>query len=246
MRNVFDVKGKVVIITGGTGLIGSVLAKAFRDAGAKVVPADIDAKNPHSYHLDIASEVSVLDLIRYADKKFKKVDTWINCAYPRTSDWPAKLEEIKISSWRKNVDMHLNGYFLCCQKIAQYMKKQGFGSIINFASIYGIVAPDFSIYKGTDLTMPAAYSAIKAGIINFTKYLALYYGKCNIRANCISPGGVYNKQPKAFVKNYEAATALGRMARPDDIIGGAIYLSSDASKYVTGHNLVIDGGWTAK
>ena len=124
------------------------------------------------------------------------------------------------------------------------MKTKRSGSIINLASIYGIVAPDFSIYKNTKMTMPAAYSAIKGGIISFTKYLASYYGKFNIRVNCISPGGLHDKQPQTFVKKYIKKTPLRRMARSGDIVGGIIYLASDASKYVTGHNLVIDGGFS--
>jgi NAD(P)-dependent dehydrogenase (short-subunit alcohol dehydrogenase family) len=122
------------------------------------------------------------------------------------------------------------------------MKKQKSGSIINLSSIYGFLGPDFYIYKDTAMTMPAAYSVIKGGIINFTRYLASYYGKYKIRINCISPGGVYCKQPRVFVKRYIQNTPLGRMAYKEDIVGAVIYLASDSARYVTGHNLVVDGG----
>jgi NAD(P)-dependent dehydrogenase (short-subunit alcohol dehydrogenase family) len=123
------------------------------------------------------------------------------------------------------------------------MKKNRSGSIINFSSKYGFVAPDFSLYKNTKMTMPAAYSAIKGGIVNFSRYLASYYGEYNIRVNCVSPGGVYDNQPEAFVKKYIQKTPLKRMASKEDVVGGVIYLASEAAKYVTGHNLIIDGGW---
>jgi len=177
--------------------------------------------------------------------KEKKIDIWINCAYPRTDDWLEEFEDIKYESWKKNIDMHLNGYFLCCQQIVKQMKKQKNGSIINFSSIYGIVGPDHSIYKGTNKSMPAAYSAIKGGIITFTKYLSTYYAKHGIRVNAICPGGIYDQQPKVFVKKYEEKTPMKRMGKPEEIAGPVIFLASDASSYITGHVLVVDGGWTA-
>lgn len=125
------------------------------------------------------------------------------------------------------------------------MKRLGGGSIINIGSTYGVVAPDFSIYEGTQMTMPAAYSAIKGGLITFTKYLAAYYGKDKVRANVVSPGGIFDHQPKSFVEKYSKRVPLGRMGEPSDVAGAVVFLASDASKYVTGHNLMVDGGWTA-
>ena len=119
------------------------------------------------------------------------------------------------------------------------------GSIINLASTYGIVAPDFSIYEGLDMTTPAAYAAIKGGIVNLTQFLASYYGKNGIRVNCVSPGGIANSQPDVFVRRYVSRTPLGRMGTPEDIAGAVVFLASEAAAYVTGHNLVVDGGWTA-
>ena len=254
MTNVFSLNDKTAVVTGGAGLIGKTVCLELAKAGANVYIADVEEKNAlkikkqnkkiKSIRLDITNEKSIEKCIKTVIQKEKKIDIWINCAYPRTSDWSNKFEEIKYESWKKNVDMHLNGYFLCCQKIAEQMKKQKKGSIINFSSIYGIVGPNFSIYDDTNMTMPAAYSAIKGGIITFTKYLATYYGKHNVRVNAICPGGIFDKQDKKFIKNYEEKTPLKRMGKPEDIAGPILFLASDASSYMTGQSLIVDGGWT--
>ena len=255
----FSLKDKIAVVTGGAGLIGKSVAIGLAQAGAKVYVADINEKagieiekqNKNSdlklkwIELDITDVSSISSCINKVVKEDKRIDIWINCAYPRTSDWSDKFEDIKYESWKKNVDMHMNGYFLCCQKIAKQMKKQKKGSIINFSSIYGVVGPDFSIYEETNTTMPAAYSAIKGGIITFTKYLSTYYAKHGIRVNAVCPGGIYDNQPQTFVKKYEEKTPLGRMGKPEEIASSAIFLASDASSYITGHVLMIDGGWTA-
>ena len=141
--------------------------------------------------------------------------------------------------------MHLNGYFLCCQQALNQMKKQKSGSLINIASIYGIVAPDFSIYGEMPQGNSSAYSAIKGSLINLTRYLAAYYGRHNIRVNSISPGGIFDNQKEPFLTNYNNKVPLGRMATPEEISPSVSFLLSDDSTYITGHNLVIDGGWTA-
>src|SRR5271157_2541009 len=164
---------------------------------------------------------------------------------PEVQGLSLPFEKISIDSWRTAVDSQMTSYCLCCREAAEAMRSRKRGSIINLGSTYGMVGPDFSIYEGTALTMPAAYAAIKGGIINFTRYLASYYAKDGIRFNCISPGGVENNQAAPFVENYVRKTPLGRMAKPGDIAGAAVFLASDASAYVTGHNLVVDGGWTA-
>jgi NAD(P)-dependent dehydrogenase (short-subunit alcohol dehydrogenase family) len=125
------------------------------------------------------------------------------------------------------------------------MKEKKSGSIVNISSIYGVVGPDFTIYDGTEMTMPAAYSAIKGGVINFSKYLASYYGKNNIRVNCVSPGGIFDHQPTEFIRNYESKVPMKRMGKPDDISPAVSFLLSDESSYITGQNIIIDGGWTA-
>jgi NAD(P)-dependent dehydrogenase (short-subunit alcohol dehydrogenase family) len=253
-KDMFSCGNKVAVVTGGAGLIGWEIAKGLGEFGAKIYIADTDGKKAEEQIkdtgmrficLDIASEDSVEKAFNELIKCEGKIDILVNSAYPRTGDWGLKLENIPFDSWKENVNSHLGGYFLCCRIAAEQMKQQGGGVIINLASTYGVVAPDFSIYDGMDMTMPVAYSAIKGGIITFTKYLATYYAKYNVRVNSISPGGVFDNQPPSFVERYSKKTPLGRMARTDEIVCGVIYLASEASSYVTGHNLIIDGGWTA-
>jgi NAD(P)-dependent dehydrogenase (short-subunit alcohol dehydrogenase family) len=255
LADAFSLKGKTAVVTGGAGLIGKPVCLGLAEAGAKVYIADVDKKSGENLakengnlkwiHIDITDEKSIETCIKQVVKNDKKIDIWVNCAYPRTGDWSEKFEKIKYESWKKNVDMHMNGYFLCCQQIAEHMKKNKNGSIINFGSIYGVTGPDFSIYEKTNFTMPAAYSAIKGGIITFTKYLSTYYAKHGIRVNTICPGGIFDNQPKDFVEKYNKKTPLGRMGKPEEIAGPVIFLASDAASYVTGHVLMVDGGWTA-
>jgi NAD(P)-dependent dehydrogenase (short-subunit alcohol dehydrogenase family) len=155
------------------------------------------------------------------------------------------FEDIKLNSWNSNIEMQLNSVFMCCQELLKIMKSQQFGSIVNIASIYGIVGPDFSIYEGTSMTMPAAYSAIKGGVINFSRYLASYYGPHNIRINCVSPGGIFDNQASNFVSQYENKVPLRRMGVPEDISPTVVFLLGKDSAYITGQNIIIDGGWTA-
>ena len=141
--------------------------------------------------------------------------------------------------------MQMNSIFYLSQIVLELMKIQKSGSIINMASIYGLVGPDFMVYENTDMTMPAAYAAIKGGVINFSRYLSSYYGKYNIRINCISPGGIYNNQSENFVQNYERKVPMKRMGKASDIAPAVCFLLSDESSYITGQNLIIDGGWTS-
>ena len=141
--------------------------------------------------------------------------------------------------------MQMNSYFVCCQEVLKIMKKQNRGSIVNIASIYGVVGNDFTLYEEYNGTSPAAYSAIKGGLISFTRYLASYYGPSGIRINCVSPGGIFDNQQPSFVARYEAKVPLRRMGNPDDIAPAVSFLISDEAKYITGQNLIVDGGWTA-
>ena len=251
-KNLFDLSKKVVVVVGGAGLIGREIVKALSGLKSKVYIADTDKKAAEKIkikgvkfiYLDITSEESIQKAFNEVYNATKKIDVLVNCAYPKTRDWGLKLEDVPFDSWKENVNNHLGGYFLCSRAAAELMKKNKKGVIINFASIYGVVAPDFSIYEGINMTMPAAYSAIKGGVISFTKYLATYYAKYNIRANVISPGGVFSGQNSIFVKKYAKKTPLNRMANPKDIVGAVTFLASDASSYATGQNLIVDGGWS--
>lgn len=254
----FKLDNKRVVVTGGAGLIGKELCIGFSQANALAIIADSDDDKGKElekdiictgdkavYHkLDITSEESVDGLIRFCEEEYGRIDVWINAAYPRTDDWGKKFEEIPYNSWKENVDMHLNGCFLCCQRAAEYMKTKKKGGIINFGSIYGVLSPRFPLYSDTDMTSPAAYSAIKGGIINFSRYLAAYYAPYGIRVNVVCPGGVYDDQGSGFVDRYSENTPLGRMAEPEEIVGPVMFLASDAASYITGHVLMVDGGWS--
>ena len=242
-----SLKNKIIVVTGGCGLIGSSIIDDLKKNNAITVNLDIthsDDFESGRINCDITNSVSVKSSIDKILKKYKRIDGWVNNAYPRTEDWNNKLENVSLKSWKKNVDMQLNSLFDCSKKVLEVMSKQNYGSLVNISSIYGIVGPDFSIYKNTEMTMPAAYSAVKGGIINFTKYLASYYGPKNIRVNCISPGGVFNNQNSIFVENYIKKVPLSRMASNKEISPAVCFLLSNDSSYITGHNLVIDGGVT--
>lgn len=243
----FSIKDKIIVVTGGNGLLGKKMITSFRDQGATAIAADIhfDNQNDNCLLMDITSGKSVQEALKAIIDKYEKIDGWVNNAYPRTNDWGDKLENIRLESWRKNVDMHLNGYFLCCQEVLKIMKNQGSGSLVNMSSIYGLVGPDFSVYDNTEMTMPAAYSAIKGGITNLTRYLASYYGAYQVRVNTVSPGGIFDNQPESFVKRYNEKVPMKRMGSPEDIVSAVHFLLSDDSAYITGHNLVVDGGWTS-
>ncbi|MDA8692815.1 oxidoreductase [Saprospiraceae bacterium] len=244
----FNLSKKVIVVTGGSGFLGKVMIDYIEKAGGLAINADISCTNDlnnNTAHLDISSEDSINNLIEDIKKEHGHIDGWVNNAYPRTKDWGNKFEDVLSDSWKKNVDLHMNGYFMCCQKVLECMKVQKSGSLINMSSIYGMVGPDFSVYDGTSMTMPGAYAAIKGGLINFSRYLASYYGDHNIRVNCISPGGIWDNQPKSFVESYNRKVPLNRMGTPEDIAPAVVFLLSDQASYITGHNLAIDGGWTA-
>lgn len=241
-------KEKVILITGGNGLLGDAIIKRLKNEGAFCINLDIQnqtSKDLSTIHCDITDQSSINEAVKLSVNKYGKIDGLVNNAYPRTKDWGVKFESIPFESWKTNVDWQLNSYFYISQVVSAQMMIQQSGAIINMASVYGLVGPDFNVYNGTEMTMPAAYSAIKGALINFTKYLASYLGKYQIRVNAISPGGIFDNQPSRFVENYNNKVPLNRMGTPDDIAPSIAFLLSDDARYITGHNLIVDGGWTA-
>lgn len=254
----FSLVGKTAVITGGAGVIGKEVSRALSQAGANLLITDVRLEKAgvlcqelksagykaQFAKLDITDLARLKEVIKDLSEEFGSPDIWINTAYPRTPDWATIVEDISHESWRANVDMQLNSYALISKYVGEMMCARG-GVILNFASIYGLVGPDFGVYDGTGMTMPMAYAAIKGGIVSVSRYLASYFGKYNVRINAICPGGVYDNQDEIFVQNYSKRTPLNRMARPDEIASVALFLSSDAASYVTGATVMVDGGWTA-
>lgn len=266
-KDLFLLNGKVALVTGACGLLGREHCQALARAGANVVAGDQDnaACRELAAHLPAESAGVSLDVTDPASigaalgavlKQFGRVDILVNNAAlndkvesPLCSAAWVRFEDYSLQAWQKQVDVNLTGVFLCSQIIGTRMVRQGGGSIINIASTYGLVAPDPSLYRTPDgeqlFFKSPAYSATKGAVISFTRYLAAYWGKAGVRVNTLSPGGVQNGQADWFVQAYALRTPVGRMAQPDDYRGALIFLASDASAYMTGANLVVDGGWTA-
>ena len=241
-------ENKVIIITGGNGLIGKDIILRLESEGASCINIDINhqtTNNLSNINCDITNYKSIDEAIDLIIKKYNKIDGLVNNAYPRTNDWGNKFEDIEFSSWQKNIDWQLNSHFYFMQKVSKHMIDKKYGSIVNIASIYGIVGPDFTVYEGTDMTMPAAYSVIKGGLINFTRYLASYLGSKKVRVNCVSPGGIFDNQNPIFIDNYIKKVPMKRMGLPKDISPTVAFLLSDESSYITGQNIAIDGGLTS-
>jgi len=253
----FNLTGKKAVVAGGAGLIGKEIVKALAQAGSSVVVADIEEAKAKRLiaeleradldvlhaHFDITDMENLQEHITGLIGLLEYIDIWVNCAYPRTPDWGKRVEDVSLESWRKNVDMHLNSYAMASKYVAEMMKARG-GTIINFGSIYGVLGGDFTLYEGTEMTLPMAYSAIKGGIINLSRYLASYFGGYNVRVNSICPGGVFDNQPPVFVKNYSKKVPLKRMAQPEEVASVVLFLASDAASYVTGSTIMVDGGWS--
>lgn len=266
INKLFSLEGKVVVLTGSAGRLGNRFAHVLGAAGAHVILVDINGKEntrlkveltkkchkmPDMFNLDIANPMDVKRLVQEVVKKHKKIDVLINNAHFVPRDHPmrdAPFEQYPFDLWDKAVMVNLRSLFLCCKEIGKVMVKQKRGVIVNISSIYGISGPDQRIYGKSRLNSPAFYSLTKGGMVNLTRYLAAYWSRKNIRVNTLTLGGVYdNKLHKnqEFVRNYSERTIIGRMANKADYDGALLFLASDASCYVTGTNLVVDGGWTA-
>ena len=249
---------KVIIVTGGAGLLGSEFCLAISRAGAKVIVADINIKRAKeievkinalgfyadAFQVDINNQINIDDTIKKIDKRYGRIDAIINNAYPKNKNFGKKLEEVSYDDFNENLSLHLGGYFLIVQRFALYFKKQGYGNIINMSSIYGLIAPRFEIYNNTTMTMPVEYAVTKSAIIQLSRYFAKYYKKNNIRCNSLSIGGIEDGQDVAFLQKYNEFCSSKGMLLPMDVIGGLLFLLSDESLYVNGHNLVIDDGFT--
>jgi len=243
-----SLKDRIIIVTGGNGLLGREIISKIVSNGAFCINVDINHETSEdltTIKCDITNTLSIDECLKLVVNKYKRIDGLVNNAYPRTSDWGNKFEDIEYLSWQKNIEFQLNSFFYFTQQVSKQMTEQKSGSIINMASVYGMVGPDFTVYDGTNMTMPAAYSAIKGGLINFTRYLASYLGKYSIRVNTISPGGIFDNQNPVFVDNYNKKVPMRRMGLPEDISPSVVFLLSEDSKYITGQNIAIDGGWTA-
>jgi len=263
IQRLFNLSGKIAIVTGAVGQLGGEYVKTLIGAGASVAAFDIKLDNPKSGLKEINSEKLISVEVDITKKKtiqrgLKTVitqlgnpDILVNNA---AIDTPPNANEQETgpfetypeSSWDIMMNVNLKGMFLACQVIGGHMAKNGGGSIINISSIYGILSPDQRIYEYKDKPFfkPAAYSVSKSGVLNLTRYLATYWAARKVRVNTLTLGGVFNKQDENFLRNYNAKVPLGRMAKQDEYNGAVLFLSSDASSYMTGSNLIIDGGFS--
>ena len=240
-------RGKNIIVTGGNGLLGREICEDIRKKGGIALNFDIHHSevSEENFICDITSSDSISECLDQAKLKFGAIHGLVNNAYPRTKDWGTAFEDLSVDSLRTNVDWQMNSYLNFCKIIIPYLRLAKGGSVVNMTSIYGVVGNDFTIYEGTGMEPPVAYSAIKGGLINATRFLASKYGKEGLRFNCVSPGGIFDHQPESFVAAYEKKVPMKRMGNPDDIAPAVSFLLSGESKYITGQNLIVDGGWTA-
>jgi len=275
ISRLFDLSGRTAVVTGGSGLLGAEFCRTLAEAGAQVVVADLNFESASAVagslrqdryralavQTDVTRPDSVHAMVAASLETFGRLDILVNSAALDPKYDPAHVadptaasvnqedfEHYPLALWNQAIDVNLTGMFLCCQAAAQPMLAQGSGVMINLSSIYGLAGPDQRLYQRPGQSpqyKPVYYSVTKAGVLGLTRYLATYYAGKNIRANSLSPGGVYNGHDDEFVQAYSAKAVLGRMAAKDDMNGALLFLASDASAYMTGANLVVDGGWTA-
>lgn len=266
-EKLFRLDGKVAVVTGGVGILGRGYCRALAERGAKVVIADINQSacddlaiqladqtgaKVHGLAVDLSSEASIIDWSKAILDIHGRVDVLVNNAAAKAKGFFAPLEDYSLQAWNEVMAVNVNAVFLVVRELGPGMAERGVGSIINVASIYGVVGPDQRIYEGSwyedlggAINTPMIYAASKGAVVSMTRYLATYWGPKGIRCNCLTPGGVASGQNEEFDKLYSARVPMGRMAKADEMIGALIYLASDASSYVNGQNIIVDGGWTA-
>jgi NAD(P)-dependent dehydrogenase (short-subunit alcohol dehydrogenase family) len=261
IKELINLKGRRALITGAMGGLGKTIADTLAELGANLVLVDREGSDFEGLSATLTERWGVKIQYRYCDLEQQAQRTelmeWLksgderlnilinNAAFVGASElegWAVPFEDQTVETWRRALEVNLTAVFDLCQGLFPMLKTAEGANIINIASIYGVRAPDWSLYQDTSMSNPAAYSASKGGLIQLTRWLATTVAP-SVRVNAISPGGIFRNQPNAFVTRYEAKTPLSRMATEDDFRGVVSYLSSDLSKYVTGQNLVIDGGW---
>lgn len=260
----FSLEGRVCLVTGGAGILGEPMCRALLERGASVAVVDRDATRisdvvgrlsaggmpVRGYAVDITRRADVESVAALVESELGAIDVLANNAAAKSPNFFAPFEDFPIEDWDMVLRANLTAAMICCQVVGGAMAKRTRGSIINTLSIYGIVAPDQRIYEGSSyegraINTPAIYSASKAGLWGLTKYLSTYWGPKGVRVNAITPGGVYSGQNDTFVNRYSARVPLGRMANREELTGALVFLASDASSYVTGQNVIVDGGLTA-
>jgi len=263
IKDLFSLEGKVAVVTGGAGHLGSAMSEGLAEAGAHVVIVSrsvdkcrkraekISRDNPEAFAVqtDVTDKASVRNMVDETMKKFGRFDILVNDAGGTTS---SLLEDMPLEEWNQCLSVYLTGTFLCTQAVVEVMRKGGGGSIINISSMYGMVAADSRLYEdlggGHGFLSPPHYPAAKGGVIQFTRFCASYLAKDKIRVNTISPGAFPNldfDKHREFIDRLSRKNMLNRIGRPWELKGAVLFLSSEASSYVTGQNIVVDGGWTA-
>lgn len=250
---------QVIVITGASGFLGEHFCRAVVAQQAKVIVADVNQeksialvdqlnkqqKNCAEFvFFDICDKKNITQVIKHVVDKHGRIDALVNNAYPRNKNYGRSFFDVEYEDFCQNINLNLGGYFLSSQQFAQYFVKQGYGNIVNIASIYGVVAPTFELYQNTEMSMPVEYAAIKSALIHLTKYMAKQFKGQNIRVNTLSPGGILDQQPECFLEKYQQQTLNKGMLNPEDICGSLVYLLSDASTYVNGQNIIVDDGFT--
>lgn len=252
----FGLHGKVALVTGGAGIVGKFLVRGLAEAGATVVIASRSADSCTNFAAemqaeqlavfsepaDFTSEADIRALRQRLLERHGRVDILFNNAVARAG---GELMDTSVTDWDSVMALNSTGLFLSCRLFGEAMMERRSGSIINVASIYGMVGPDFTVYEGTPIHNSVSYAYAKGGMINLTRYLASYLAPYGIRVNTLSPGGVLAGQPERFIENYNKRVPMGRLANGADLQGAAVFLASDASAYITGQNIVVDGGWTS-